>query len=87
MITSHELARMLLARREHTLYIEILLDDDPDMDDAIPYSPEITELRDVEGLSTSIPSKDLLEYDSENDRLILKAGVIVTPRVMEGFEG
>lgn len=76
MITSHELARMLLARRNHTLYVEVLVMDDNE-DDDVPWPTEQTELRDVPGHSFTIPSSDLLEYDSENDRLILKAGLIV----------
>lgn len=86
MITSHELARMLLARRDHTLYVEVLVDDSPDVDNA-EYLPQIAGLRNNEAWLHTVPSEDLLEYDSENDRLILKAGVIVTPRAMEGFEG
>lgn len=73
MITSHELARMLLARRDHTLYVEVLVDEAEDS----PYEPQSTELRDVEGKSFSIPSDQLLQYDSENDVLTLKAAVIV----------
>lgn len=64
---------MLLARRDHTLYVEVLVDEDENA----PYQPQSTELRDVEGKSFSIPSSELLQYDSENDVLILKAAVIV----------
>lgn len=84
MITSHELARMLLARRDHTLYVEVLVLDDDDVDDdSIPWPAEQTELRDVPGHSFTIPSNELLEYDSDNDRLILKAGLIVGPERKE----
>lgn len=78
MITSHELARMLLARRDHTLYVEVLVLDDNE-DDNVPWPTERTELRDVPGHSFTIPAEELLEYDSRNDVLVLKAGLIVGP--------
>jgi len=80
MITTHELARMLLARRNHTLHVEVLVDEDLDA----PYYPRTTELRDVPGLSFSVPSDKLLRYDSDHDVLILLAGPIVAERMTDG---
>lgn len=74
MTTTHELAKALLARRNHTLRVEVLVDFDPDAD----LEPQVTELRDAPGWSWTVPPSDLLHYDSENDVLILRAGVIVT---------
>jgi hypothetical protein len=72
---------MLLARRNHTLHIEVLVDDSPDNPE---YTPQTTDLRDNEVWSHAIPSEELLTYDAENDFLVLRAGVILTPRAMEG---
>jgi hypothetical protein len=74
---------MLLARRDHTLHIEVLVDDSPDVDNP-EYVPQTTDLRDNEVWSHAIPSEELLAYDAENDFLVLRAGVILTPRAMEG---
>lgn len=64
---------MLLARRDNTLYVEVLVDEDIDAD----YRPQKTELRDAPDRSFSVASKDLLRYDDEHDVLVLLAGVIV----------
>lgn len=85
MITSHELARMLLARRDHTLHVEVLVDDSPDPDADTDYVPQTADLRDNEAWSHAVPSGDLLRYDPEDDVLILKAGVILTPRALNGI--
>lgn len=74
-MTSHELARLLLARRDNDLTFEVLVDLDPESDEdrAEPYE---TELRDLNGRVHSIPSDQVVSYDSENDQLVIRLGTI-----------
>lgn len=77
-MNSHELAHLLLARRANTIRIEVLVDEDEDA----PYHPQTTDLRDAgdgnhNPVSTTIPSDQVVYYDSEDDCVVIRAGVIV----------
>jgi hypothetical protein len=77
-VNSHELAKLLLSRRANDIRIEVLVDEDPDAD----YEPQMTSLRDAgdgngNPISTTIPADQIVVYDSEEDVIVIRAGVIV----------
>jgi hypothetical protein len=71
---SHELARLLLARRDNDVRIEVLLDDDPTGE---TYRTYMVELRcDDTLLDPDLRSDGAVHYDPRADALVIHAGVV-----------
>ncbi len=72
---SHDLARVLLARRNHNVHVEVLVDDDPTGEhDPITRTTELRD--DMTGSMYRIAADDLLVYDNERDVLVIRAGMV-----------
>jgi hypothetical protein len=88
MISSHELARMLLAHRDTNLTFEVLLEeydknDSELMEDVLNHRKEFDKnveevfLRDdPDEHENAIKSEDVVTYDSFSDSLIIKLGTV-----------
>lgn len=75
---SHDLARALLARRNNDVRIEVLVDDDPAGER--PLFARRVELRDrgaVTGSTWAIPADEVVEYDGDDDVVVVKAAFVV----------
>lgn len=73
---SHDLARLLLARRNNDVRIEVLVDDDPAGERGLLV--KVTDLRDFEPSSgaTTVPAEEVVSYDAEDDVIVIRAGSI-----------
>jgi hypothetical protein len=72
-LSSHDLARALLARRDNDVRIEVIVSEGDDKHYAIT-----TELRDYTELGYKsqhhVESKDVVVYDPTSDTIVIKAG-------------
>lgn len=73
-MTSHELARLLLARRDNDIRFLVIVDDDPDGD--APYREQLMEPYAPERMSVLFGEETVL-YDSDQDCVIIRTGVLV----------
>jgi hypothetical protein len=76
-VLSHDLARILLARRNNDIRVEILVDDDPTGEREI-YQRRIG-LRDGVTLTCGYyaAADDLVVYDGKEDVVVIKAAFVV----------
>lgn len=91
MLSSHELARMLLSHRDTDVVIEVLLDEfDADLAKEVlaargcrTPSEDVIKLRDStdELEEDRIPSENIVQYDSLMDALVIKAGTVVVVKI------
>jgi hypothetical protein len=75
---SHDLARLLLARRNNDVRIEVLVDDDPAGGRDI-WAKRV-ELRDrgvTTGSAWEVPAGQVVEYDPDDDVIVVKAAFVV----------
>lgn len=75
-MNSHELAYALLNRRVNDVSIEIILDEGGSEDDE-NFEIQRVELRDAKiNAAYTIKSSDVVSYDSDFDKIIIKAGIV-----------
>lgn len=73
-MTSHELARMLLARRDNDVRIRVLIDDDPTCE---TYRYQLVDLaRDDTLLDSDLRAEPAVTYNPADDVVVINAGVI-----------
>lgn len=73
-MTSHELARLLLARRDNDVYLQVLIDDDPS---GQTYSARTVRLQcDDDLLDPDLRAAPVVTYDSQRDGVVIAAGSV-----------
>jgi hypothetical protein len=76
MTSSHELARLLLARRDNDVRIEVLIDDDPT---GASYDTHLVELRcDDTLIDPDLRAGDVVAYHPTSDFVVIRTGAVTT---------
>lgn len=78
-MTSHELARYLLSRRDNDLkfLVEVDLEPDPDGEEDVQiFSTETADVRERARTGREMAPEEFITYDSENDFIVVNLGRI-----------